>query len=33
LLGEHTHEVLQEAGFSADQIKALEQDGAFSVEQ
>jgi len=33
LLGEHTHEVLQEAGFSADQIKAFEQDGAFSVEQ
>jgi crotonobetainyl-CoA:carnitine CoA-transferase CaiB-like acyl-CoA transferase len=32
-LGEHTHEVLQEAGFSADQIKAFEQDGAFSVEQ
>jgi len=33
LLGEHTHEVLQEAGFSSDQIKAFEQDGAFSVEQ
>jgi hypothetical protein len=25
--------VLQEAGFSADQIKVFEQDGAFSVEQ
>ena len=33
LLGEHTHEVLQEAGFSADQIKVFEQAGAFSVEQ
>jgi crotonobetainyl-CoA:carnitine CoA-transferase CaiB-like acyl-CoA transferase len=32
-LGEHTHEVLQEAGFSADQIKVFEQAGAFSVEQ
>ena len=33
LLGEHTQEVLQEAGFSADQIKVFEQAGAFSVEQ
>lgn len=33
LLGEHTNEILQEAGFTADQIKVFEQDGAFSVEQ
>jgi formyl-CoA transferase len=33
LLGEHTQEVLQEAGFSVDQIKVFEQAGAFSVEQ
>jgi len=31
LLGEHTQEVLMQAGFTPDEIKALEEQGAFAV--
>ena len=31
LLGEHTQEVLMQAGFTPDEIKALEEQGAFDV--
>ena len=31
LLGEHTQEVLMQAGFTLDEIKALEEQGAFAV--
>ena len=31
LLGEHTQEVLTQAGFTPDEIKALEEQGAFAV--
>jgi len=31
LLGEHTQEVLMQAGFTPDEIKALDEQGAFAV--
>ena len=31
LLGEHTQEILTQAGFTPDEIKALEEQGAFAV--
>ena len=31
LLGEHTQEILMQAGFTPDEIKALEEQGAFAV--
>jgi crotonobetainyl-CoA:carnitine CoA-transferase CaiB-like acyl-CoA transferase len=30
-LGEHTQEILTQAGFTPDEIKALEEQGAFAV--
>jgi formyl-CoA transferase len=31
LLGEHTHELLEELGIAGDALKALEDGGAFAA--